>query len=324
MANQREIGKSFAKGAIILRQGENSNCMYIVQKGSAEMILETQQGEHSLKILKEGDMFGEVSLFAGKAHYATVRAVTTCRVLKVDEKTFMSKLHQDPSMTFRMIKKMACRIYEQDHDWMRAYYSSDSSCQATGFASFIDLTTFLDGEVKRAKQLMQSLAFVILDIDDFKVICQRFGDEAGQDVLKGVADVLREHLRQNDIIGRFGDDRFGIILYEAEGLAAVKVMTKVLNVFTGMHFIAGQSAFQATFSCGIAIFPEHKKADQLSKSAFEALARGKRDAGKQVILAPPDSEYIPPKRTDEIELAHTPLRRGRHLLLFGWRGFRRS
>ena len=68
------LGKPYADGEAIVRQGEVGECMYVIQKGEAEVLFRDGAKEVRLAVLGEGDFFGEMSLFEREVRSATVRA----------------------------------------------------------------------------------------------------------------------------------------------------------------------------------------------------------------------------------------------------------
>jgi hypothetical protein len=114
------LGKVYKPGEIIVRQGDAGDCMYVVQSGKVEVIKEKDGKEVRLAELVEGDFFGEMALFEkGAVRSATVRPVGEVRVLSVDKKMFLRKIHDDPSLAFRVMQKMAGRIRELNNEMMR-------------------------------------------------------------------------------------------------------------------------------------------------------------------------------------------------------------
>ncbi len=288
MAGGRELGKRFQAGEIIFHQGEAARCMYVIQSGRVDVVMESDFGPRHLNTLAAGDFIGEISLFADRTRIATARAVTDVRVLQLDEKTFMSRLHQDPSLAYRLIRKLANRIYEQDHELMRDHASDVETCPISGFTSYIDLSAFLESEIRRARRLRQTLAFAIIDIDGFAALVETFGEGAGEMVIKRLALLLNEHLRRTDVAGRFGADRFGVLLYEADGTSAVKVCEKVRTAFSNLRFEMNGTFFSTTLTCGIAIFPEYNQSAKMNQAAFKAVLTGKSSGKNRVILAEAD------------------------------------
>ena len=113
------LGKVYRDGEVIIRQGESGDCMYVIQAGQAEVLQESEGKEVRLSVLGEGDVFGEMALFEREARSATVRALGDARVLTVDKKTFLRRIHEDPSFAFRILQKMSHRIRELDAELVR-------------------------------------------------------------------------------------------------------------------------------------------------------------------------------------------------------------
>ncbi|MBI5086299.1 MAG: cyclic nucleotide-binding domain-containing protein [Acidobacteria bacterium] len=115
-----ELGKMFHDGDVIIRQGEAGDCMYVIQSGRVAVVREEGGQDVPLTELAEGDFFGEMALFEKDVRSATVRAIGDVRILTVDKKIFLRKIHEDPSMAFRVMTKMSRRIRTLDDELARA------------------------------------------------------------------------------------------------------------------------------------------------------------------------------------------------------------
>jgi CRP-like cAMP-binding protein len=104
------LGKVFHDGDVIIRQGDVDDCMYVIQEGQVEIVLESQGQENILSVLDTGDFFGEMALFDKDVRSATVRAVGDAKVLTVDKKSLMRRFLEDPSLAFRLVETMSKRI----------------------------------------------------------------------------------------------------------------------------------------------------------------------------------------------------------------------
>ena len=104
------LGKKYSDGEVIVRQGEKGNCMYVIQQGEVDVLANTEGGELRLRTLGSNDFFGEMALFEEEVRTATIRARGTARVLTVDKKSFLSGIHEDPSLAFRIVQTMSHRI----------------------------------------------------------------------------------------------------------------------------------------------------------------------------------------------------------------------
>jgi CRP-like cAMP-binding protein len=106
------LGKIYHDGDVIVRQGEMGECMFIIQDGVAEVLQRKEDKEYCLAVLSEGECFGEMALFEKEVRSATVRARGDVRVLTVDKRLFLRRVHEDPSLAFNILQKMSHRIRE--------------------------------------------------------------------------------------------------------------------------------------------------------------------------------------------------------------------
>jgi hypothetical protein len=113
------LGKVYRPGEIIIRQGDMGDCMYVIQSGKVEVVSEKEGKETRLGELAEGDFFGEMALFEKDVRSATVRPLGEVRVLTVDKKMFLRKIHDDPSLAFTIMQRMSKRIRELDGELTR-------------------------------------------------------------------------------------------------------------------------------------------------------------------------------------------------------------
>ncbi len=114
-----ELGKVYREGEIIVRQGDVGHCMYVIQSGKVEVLKEEGGKVVRLAELGEGDFFGEMALFEKDVRSATVRPLGEVRVLTVDKRMFLRKIHDDPSLAFRIMREMSHRIRELNNELMR-------------------------------------------------------------------------------------------------------------------------------------------------------------------------------------------------------------
>lgn len=105
-----ELGSVYAPGEPIVRQGELGDCMYVVQSGEVEVVQTASDTEQCLATLKAGDFFGEMSIFERELRSATVRAKGEARVLKVDKRTLLRRMKEDPLLAFNLLQTMSQRI----------------------------------------------------------------------------------------------------------------------------------------------------------------------------------------------------------------------
>jgi CRP-like cAMP-binding protein len=121
------LGKSWADGEVIVRQGEVGNSMYVVQAGEVEVLRETEDGEVRLAVLGAGDFFGEMSIFEHEVRSATVRARGEAHVLTVDKRTLLKRIKEDPFLAVGILQTMSNRIREINAELVRAQAGAAAS-----------------------------------------------------------------------------------------------------------------------------------------------------------------------------------------------------
>ncbi|MBF0125193.1 MAG: response regulator [Magnetococcales bacterium] len=130
MGTKRDLGHHYPAGAVIFSPGDVADCLYVVQKGRVEIVIKTAHSENRLMAPGPGEMFGASSLFtADKVRFTMARVLEDAHILKVDERTLISRLHQDPSLAFRLIRRMAQRIYNLDHQHIDRLLSNEANLE---------------------------------------------------------------------------------------------------------------------------------------------------------------------------------------------------
>jgi CRP-like cAMP-binding protein len=106
------LGKVYRDGETVIKQGRTGENFYVIQSGRVEVVQTTEHGEQHLIYLDTGESFGEMAIFEKEVRSATIRAVGEARVLKVDRKTLLRRIQEDPLLALGLLKKMSHRIRE--------------------------------------------------------------------------------------------------------------------------------------------------------------------------------------------------------------------
>ena len=148
--------------------------------------------------------------------------------------------------------------------------------ELTGVYNFRSFQERLEHELERSHRYQHPLSLVIFDIDDFKKYNDSFGHDAGNIVLASVATLLKEHLRQGDILARFGGEEFTLLMPETDKTGAITATERIRQAIAGQHF----HHRQVTVSAGVAVYPEEagnaqKLFQQADQNLYQAKAYGK-------------------------------------------------
>lgn len=151
--------------------------------------------------------------------------------------------------------------------------------------AFCELT---DREMRRAARYGKAFTVAYFDIDDFKLVNDRYGHAAGDAVLRLAADTARKTIRASDAVARLGGDEFAILLHETTAAASETVIRKLQRAICETVQVNGRAV---TVSLGaVTCLEVPETVDGLFRSADELLYAAKR-AGKNrarhEVLGPP-------------------------------------
>lgn len=118
-----KLGKGYAEGEVIVREGDRGDCMYVVQAGAVEVLRDDGGRTVVLAELGAGEFFGEMAIFEHETRSATVRAKRDARILTVDRKTLLRRIQADPSLALNLLRTMSSRIRELDRELVDARHS---------------------------------------------------------------------------------------------------------------------------------------------------------------------------------------------------------
>ncbi len=109
-----QFSEEHGSGDFLFREGDLGTEMFILQEGQVE-ILKTVNGiDEQLAVLEKGDFFGEMSLLEDLPRTASARAVTDCRVIRINGATFDQMLRSKPEIAVRIMRKLSRRLRQTD------------------------------------------------------------------------------------------------------------------------------------------------------------------------------------------------------------------
>lgn len=180
-----------------------------------------------------------------------------------------------------------CGIHQEIEQRKRAEQELKSAYQQVEKLATLDSLTKLPNRhllerdltdrIAQADRFEQMVAVLFIDLDNFKIVNDTFGHEAGDELLISVAGRMRDVLRAYDLLVRFGGDEFVIVLSNVASTTEVEhVAQKVVEALKPEVNIAGNDLY-ATASIGISLFPnDGKTPGDLLKQADAAMYRAKQ------------------------------------------------
>lgn len=153
----------------------------------------------------------------------------------------------------------------------------------TGLYNHTTTSEIISAILAQASRDSEPLVLAVLDLDLFKRVNDTYGHLAGDQVLLALAHMLKNRLRQGDIVGRYGGEEFVILLRNTQLPQAFELMDKLRNEFSQIQFSAGNDSFHCTFSVGLSPYTDYNSLDQLISHADTALYAAKNQGRNRVL-----------------------------------------
>lgn len=172
-------------------------------------------------------------------------------------------------------------------DWRQKYETVRETAMHDGLTGLLNHRAFVERfrqELQRAKRYRERLVLLILDLDKFKRINDTHGHLYGDYVLRETAAVLKNCVRNIDIVARYGGEEFTIVLVKAEKGETVQTATRIVRSLADFNFEKDGISVRMTISAGMAEYPVDgeglreliAKADRVM---YDVKRRGGNDVG---------------------------------------------
>ncbi len=214
----------------------------------------------------------DASAVAPPVIFLTAHTNTTARVAGLDAGAvdYMVKPFEEAELVARVRAALRTKAVRDD------FVEKASVDGLTGLLNRRELDARCDAAVALALRHGRTLSCVLLDLDHFKSINDRFGHAAGDAVLREAARRIRSCSRASDIVGRYGGEEFMLLLPETDATAAAAAAEKLRLVLSGTPFELAGIELDVTGSVGVAAWDEPMMAtESLVAAADEALYQAK-------------------------------------------------
>jgi two-component system, cell cycle response regulator len=143
----------------------------------------------------------------------------------------------------------------------------------------------IDKEIARSRRYGKALSLLMIDVDDFKTINDQYGHLVGDAVLKDVAILIQQQVREIDEVCRFGGEEFVVLLVEADFRHSVEIAERIREAIDDYVFLEVGKAL--TVSVGHVQYARYER-DEFVKNGDSAMYQAKR-LGKNRVIS-----YLPP------------------------------
>ncbi|MCZ6765527.1 MAG: diguanylate cyclase [bacterium] len=155
----------------------------------------------------------------------------------------------------------------------------------TGLYNHRHFWKIMEHEVARSSRYKGELALILMDIDNFKEVNDKFGHSTGDLLIERIGRLLREKVRETDAIARYGGEEFAVLLPETSKKGALRVSEKVRRTIEGLVFKIPDVGLtlSVTVSVGVAVFERSRT--KFFNDADKALYKSKSGGKNQVTFA---------------------------------------
>ncbi|MCF7966844.1 MAG: GGDEF domain-containing protein [Methylobacter tundripaludum] len=172
------------------------------------------------------------------------------------------------------------------NDIYHAFSRVKTSAQTDELTSLYNRGAFmelLEKQLHQARRGGRTFSLLLGDCNNLKIVNDRYGHEAGNLLLRSVADNFRHCLRGCDSAARYGGDEFTVLLPETTAEEAELVAKRIKETLVATNFNYRGNAVSTDISVGIATYPQHgDTADLLLRHADEAMYANKRESKNRV------------------------------------------
>ncbi len=187
--------------------------------------------------------------------------------------------------------------------WQQQYWKMHENAMHDGLTGLLNHKAFIDRfkeEINRANRYQHSIVFAILDLDKFKRINDSYGHLYGDYVIREVANIIKEKVRNIDVVGRYGGEEYGILLINTDIEKIVPVAQRIIEGIADFPFTMDNIDVRITISCGLSEFPKDTvNLKELIAKADEAMYTAKAKGGN-LVAEFSEIESIPNKSNSNI------------------------
>jgi diguanylate cyclase (GGDEF)-like protein len=267
---ERSSQRTFPPGYAVIQQGERQHNVYVLLSGRVRVAesLADSSAEMYLGELRQGEVFGELGPLQDPARSAAVITLERTTCLVIPGADFLEALHASPEMALGLARVLARRLHEADRALAR--YGPDPLTGLPGRRAFCDLYGRVSAGARRRGSGVVLLA---IDVVRLKAINDRYGYQAGDDVLRTVADTLVQSSRGTDLVARSGGDEFAALLVEARQAHVETFVNRIQERFHAAILERGLPS-EAALRIGFAVAAKPPEVvDELLRAADASLHR---------------------------------------------------
>ncbi|WP_290702819.1 GGDEF domain-containing protein [Amphritea sp.] len=207
--------------------------------------------------------------------WLTLLILGTVLVVSLYWNRYLAKANRKILDTLKDLNDVKAQLEEQNKMFKRQSITD----ALTGIYNRLKLDEDLSYAIKRSKRTKNDFSIILLDIDNFKLVNDRFGHLVGDEVLKAFSSLIASAIRETDIVGRWGGEEFLIICPDTDLQGGKKLAEQLRKRVEEYEFPEKQ---QLNASLGVVVHEDTEKADAVIARVDKALYRAKEQGRNRV------------------------------------------
>jgi diguanylate cyclase (GGDEF)-like protein len=156
----------------------------------------------------------------------------------------------------------------------------------TGLLNRKHILELLDREISRSRRYGHPVSVLMLDIDHFKNVNDTYGHQTGDTVMRRLADLFCDTVRENDLVGRYGGEEFLILLPDSDAQNGVQTAQRIRKMVQDLKIETSGEHVSVSVSIGISSYPQYgQDTNAVICAADAALYQAKSNGRNQVVLS---------------------------------------
>lgn len=276
-------------GDILLTAGEINNTLYVLLSGRLRVHLNSLEDDPIM--IDAGESVGEMSVIDHQPVSAHVVADESCNLIAINEETLWSLVRSSHAAACNLLFTLTRRLRKtdtmvvEDNLALDDVYENFCSIDAlTGLHNRFWIDNMLNRLFNRSLSRGAPISLIMIDIDNFTDFNDLYGSAHGDRILYYMAHTFTQNLRPTEVIARYGDDEFIVLLPDMDLDMARSVAKRLLNAVVEAVPITpdGQSYPHPTVSVGIAQMQPERTIEEFIRDTEDALSRARRAEGNSI------------------------------------------